>query len=220
MNKKNNKIFIILMGIIIVILAVLCILFATNKISFKEINNIGHKITEDENTLEQSEENNKSNQSDTVTNNSNFNSVGIDYDKFVEKMGNYALDYGFIKMDYIRYNSTSYNVGLTIDGKVIINFEKELNNISDISDIQTFSDSDGATLDDNSSLYILDNKGNLYKYTAKDYSEGLLQATKMEEYTNVSKIFAYYGRKINAGGCDSLVIESNNNYIKLKSFCV
>lgn len=218
MEKKNNKIAIILMGIIIVVLVILCILFATDKISFKENNVEKNKITENEDVLEQSEESNKSEQSDNVTNNSNFNSVGIDYDKFVEKIGNF--DYGFIKMDSINYNSTSYNVGLTIDGKVIINFEKEIENISNVSDIKSFSDSDGASLDDNSSLYILDKKGNLYKYTGKDYSEGILQATQIKEYSNVSKIITYYGRKKNAGGCDKLIIECNNNYIEIKSFCV
>ena len=41
MEKKNNKGIIILMGVIILILVVLCILFATNTITFnhKEIKN-------------------------------------------------------------------------------------------------------------------------------------------------------------------------------------
>ena len=41
MEKKNNKGIIILIGVIIIILAVLCVLFATNTITFnhKEIKN-------------------------------------------------------------------------------------------------------------------------------------------------------------------------------------
>ena len=49
MEKKSNKGIMILMGIIIVILAVLCILFATNTITFNH-QKIKNEIENQENT--------------------------------------------------------------------------------------------------------------------------------------------------------------------------
>ncbi len=200
----------------IIILAVLCVLFANDIITF---NNKGSAIEENvkNNTTTGKESDtskaNESNQTSNSTNNFNYNSVGIDYNKFTEKFGTPTI--GFVDMLSISFNSNSYNVGLKTDGKILINFEKEIENVVDVVDIKVFYDTEDQTDD----LYILDKLGNLYKYTAKDYQNGSSKATQLKEYNNVKKIFIYYTRKPNSGGCDRLVIDIDNKYEEIKYLC-
>lgn len=232
--KKNNNLIKVLMGVIILILGCLCVLFATgivpinsfntkNSISNKEKNNLNNNEKNNLNNKEKnssdSEQNENIVEKNTTANNDNtkYNSVGVDNDTFSQKIGDSNL--GFIKMMTIDNNGTSLFIGLTVSGKVMVDYDKEISNVSNVSDIVTFSDSDGPGVDDSTTLYILDSDGYLYSYTTKNYNAGILKADKLEKYSNVKKIFTYSTRSKNTGGCDKLIIDSNNDYIELKSFC-
>ena len=224
--KKNNNLIKVLMGVIILILGCLCVLFATGIVSinsFNTKNSISNKEKNNSNNNEKnssdSEQNENIVEKNTTANNDNtkYNSVGVDNDTFSQKIGDSNL--GFIKMMTIDNNGTSLFIGLTVSGKVMVDYDKEISNVSNVSDIVTFSDSDGPGVDDSTTLYILDSDGYLYSYTTKNYNAGILKADKLEKYSNVKKIFTYSTRSKNTGGCDKLIIDSNNDYIELKSFC-
>ena len=167
------------------------------------INRNENKVTEVENEeMEVKDETDK-------TENNTLNSVSIDYDKLVSKLG--KSDYSFIKME-----SIDYNASLSIDGNVIINFNENLDNIKDAKDIISFNDGDF----NSKSLYIIDSKGKLYKYTSDDYNNKIYIAEELKEYNDIEKIFIYYTRKKNAGGCDNLVVSNkNNDYQIVSSYC-
>lgn len=232
--KKNNNLIILLMVVIILILGCLCVLFATGIVSINSFNTKNSISNKEKNNLNNNEKNNLNNkeknssdseqnenivEKNTTANNDNtkYNSVGVDNDTFSQKIGDSNL--GFIKMMTIDNNGTSLFIGLTVSGKVMVDYDKEISNVSNVSDIVTFSDSDGPGVDDSTTLYILDSDGYLYSYTTKNYNAGILKADKLEKYSNVKKIFTYSTRSKNTGGCDKLIIDSNNDYIELKSFC-
>lgn len=217
--KRTNNLIILLMGVIILILGCLCVLFVTGIVSISSFN-VRNFISTKENS---SSDNTKDEEIESEKSNSNsekvkYNSVGIDNDIFSQKVGDSNL--GFIKMLTIDNNGESLFIGLTVSGKVMVDFDKEISNVSNVSDIITFSDSDGPGVDDSTTLYILDSDGYLYSYTTKNYNAGILEADKLEKYSNVKKIFTYSTRGKNTGGCDKLIIDSNNDYIEFKSFCV
>ena len=190
--RKKNKGLITLLLIIIIGLSILCYLLITDKVTVNLKPDNFHNLIKF-----------------TKDNSAN------DYKELVEKYGD-----GFIKMSIIENSENGYSVGLKENGEVIINFEDKIENIKEAINIEAFSDSDEPGADNNIVLYILDKNGDLFKYTAKDYKNKILTATKMEEYSNVERIFTYYSREKNKGGCDKLIIYSNNDYIELKSFCV
>ena len=153
--KKNNNLIILLMVIIILILGCLCVLFATGIVSINSFNTKNSISNKEKNNLNNNEKNSSDSEQNeniveknTTANNDNtkYNSVGVDNDTFSQKIGDSNL--GFIKMMTIDNNGTSLFIGLTVSGKVMVDYDKEISNVSNVSDIVTFSDSDGPGVDD------------------------------------------------------------------------
>ena len=191
--KKNNKGLIICLITIIVILLTLVILLSTGTINFKEQNentNDNHEIL-----------NNKDNE------NNNYDTKVYDELTKISK-----LDYNFIKSEY----TTDYSIGLSIDGKINVNFQNNISNISNAKDIALFS-----TPAPYPTLYIVTTNGDVYKYDFSNYESKNYNATKISEYSNIEKIITYRTRKANAGGCDFIIlVDKNNKYYKLDSSCL
>ena len=122
------------------------------------------------------------------------------------------LDYNFIKNEY----NSDYSVGLSIDGTININFENNISNISNAKDIVLFSSPAPKP-----TLYIVLTTGEVYKYDFTNYESKNYNATKINEYSNIEKIFTYRTRKANAGGCDIVIlVDKDNKYYNLDSSCV
>lgn len=122
------------------------------------------------------------------------------------------LDYNFIKSEY----TTDYSIGLSIDGKININFKNNISNISNAKDITLFSSPAPYP-----TLYIVTTTGDVYKYDFSNYESKNYNATKINEYSNIEKIITYRTRKENAGGCDYIIlVDKNNKYYNLDSSCV
>ena len=69
-------------------------------------------------------------------------------------------------------------------------------------------------------LFILTNKGEVYKYYLGVTKEATLSAEKLS-YSNVKKLVKYSTRKTNAGGCDYIVIvDKDDNYKSIQDFCI
>lgn len=121
-------------------------------------------------------------------------------------------DISIIKKD----GNLNYTFNLEIDGRININFLDHISNISDAKDIILFN-----APSSDSTLYILTKKGELYKYNTLNYESGNLEATKIDEYSNVERIISFERRRGNSGGCDYIIlIDKNGKYSELDSFCV
>ena len=121
-------------------------------------------------------------------------------------------DYNFLKQE----GTTDYTFNLSIDGKININFENEITNISNAKDIMLF-----VTPSTDYNLYILTTNGDIYKYNTSSYKSKDYNAIKVNGYSNIERMITYNTRKAHAGGCDYIVlIDNNNKYYKLDSSCV
>lgn len=191
-KHKNSKGVIALLVMIIIVLLALIVLMATGTVNFKSLNT----TTDNQNT---SNENN--------ANNSN-NGFTINVDE-LNKFG--KSDYNIIKDAY----NSDYSFKLLTDGRININFENYISNISNAKDIKLFSSS---SLD--STLYILTSNGDIYKYETSNYKSNNYSATKIDKYSNIKQMITYQTRKEFAGGCDYIIlIDNNGKYYELDSFC-
>ena len=121
-------------------------------------------------------------------------------------------DYNFVRGDA----DSNYSVNVLASGKVIINFEHYIANISNAKDLVVFS---GPGAD--SIVYILTADGNIYKYNLADVASKKFGVAKVSGYSNIKRILRYKTRKVNAGGCDYVVlIDEDGKYYKLDSYCV
>ena len=204
-NQKNSKGVITLLVIIIIILLALVILMATGTISFKS--------TTTTNNQQSSANNNVNDTQDTsnedTTNNTSTDEFTINVDELTKIS---KSDYNFLKQD----GTSDYTFNLSIDGKININFENEIANISNAKDIMLF-----VTPSTDYNLYILTTDGDIYKYNTSSYKSKDYNAVKVNEYSNIKRMITYNTRKAHAGGCDYIVlIDNNNKYYKLDSSCV
>ena len=121
-------------------------------------------------------------------------------------------DFNIIKLQ----SNGSHSFALDVNGKVFVDFDNSIDNVIEASDIVLFSANS-----DESVLYILNTLGELYKYDILNIENGDFSATKVSEYSNISKIITYGTRKSNAGGCDFIIlVDSDGKYYELDSFCV
>ena len=121
-------------------------------------------------------------------------------------------DFNIIKLQ----SSGSHSFALDVNGKVIVDFDKTIDNVFDVKDIVLFS-----TSLDESFLYILTKSGELYKYDILNIENSEFAASKVEEYSNIERIMTYDTRKANAGGCSFIIlVDSDSKYYELNSFCV
>lgn len=200
-NQKNNKGVIALLIVIIVILSVLCVLFATGKISLKSNELDNNEINENIN-----DDNKVENDVEEIVKNQN---ISINKDELT-KFG--KSDYNIIKEVY----NSEYSFKLDINGRININFETYVSNVSNAKDLLLFSPPSPHSI-----LYILATNGDVYQYETSSYETKNYDATKIEQYSNIVQIINYKTRKANAGGCDYVIlVDENGKYFKLDSFCI
>ena len=135
------------------------------------------------------------------------------YEVSAEELSRFGeSDFNIIKLQ----SSGSHSFALDVNGKVIVDFDKSIDNVFDVKDIVLFS-----TSLDESFLYILTKSGELYKYDILNIENSEFAASKVEEYSNIEKIMTYDTRKANAGGCSFIIlVDSDSKYYELNSFCV
>jgi len=121
-------------------------------------------------------------------------------------------DYNIIK----DVNVEDYSFKLEANGKININFKNYISNISNAKDIILYSSPSTEQI-----LYVLTNDGDVYQYNTSDYESSNYTATKVNEYSNIKYMITYQTRKANAGGCNYIIlIDNNDKYYKLNSYCV
>lgn len=121
--------------------------------------------------------------------------------------------YNYVYGDY----DSMHSANILADGKVLIDFNNYIANISYAKDLIMFNGPTGNP----GFVYILATDGNVYKYDLTNVSKSEFNATKLDDYSNIKNIIRYKTRKANAGGCDYLVIiDSNDKYYVLDSYCV
>ena len=144
-----------------------------------------------------------------LTNNQETITDNLDYDELA-KIG--SSDYNYVYGDY----NSEHSVNILANGKVLLDFNKHISNISSAKDLILFS---GPGVD--SMVYILTTEGDVYQYALSNISAKKFSATKLDEYSNIQRIVRYKTRKANAGGCDYVVlIDNKGKYYSLDSFCV
>lgn len=195
-SQKGSKGVMILLIVIIVVLLV--VLMATGIVSFKSSTTATNN--------QQTSQNNNDNTSGNNTSNNDF-TISVDE---LSKFG--KSDYNILKDVY----TSDYSFKLLTDGRISINFENDISNISNAKDIKLFNPPSS-----NSTLYILTSTGDIYKYETSSYKLNDYSAIKVDEYSNIQQMITYQTRKENAGGCDYVIlIDNNEKYYELDSFCV
>ena len=221
-NQKNNKGVIVLLVVIIVILSVLCILFATRTIDFKSKDASDNEIKENINDNNAGSNDDNSN----VINNTkdeiikkhfyDVNDLSVkalpEYQVFadISKNSNVfeTVDYGFEK-DYRADLDISGNVSVLKYGKS----ENEKNisgklNVTGVIDIIQFN---LPSMESNQLLYLLTDDGNVYYYRIGDVENNNFNVTKVENVSNVKKLFISSFSKVNAGGSWALFAITDND---------
>ncbi len=195
-KEKSKSGLVALLLIIILALITLIILAATDRINLKNIISDGEKTDTCDCTSHVSEC-------------PSDNMDSIDYQELAKIS---KMDYNFVKGEY----SNDYSVNILSDGKVLVNFNNYISNISNAKDLILFSGPGGDDL-----VYILATDGNLYKYNLANVNSKNFEATKLDEYTNIKQMVRYKTRKANAGGCDYvIVIDNDGKYQSIDSYCV
>ncbi len=101
-------------------------------------------------------------------------------------------------------------ISLLSNGKVVFDLDREITNVDGATSIEV--------LDKN--LYILTNKGEVYKYYLGVTREATMKAEKLD-YSNIKQMINYSTRKTNAGGCDYIVlVDKDDNYKSIVEFCI
>lgn len=219
MEKKNNSLVIVLMGVIIVIiviLAVLCVLFTTGKISFNT-----NEIENNETANTEKNEENNSNENNDNTQDKEKNNEKLFYDVNELKLkidDNYKVFEDITKnrneIEEIRIGNGDYYASLYLNGDVNVRayindkWNSSLLNIHRIVDIIEFS----IPAENNEQLmYLLDENGNVYSYKFGNINNNNYDVTKIESVSNVKKLFISRYSKINAGGSWALFAITENN---------
>ncbi len=121
-------------------------------------------------------------------------------------------DYNFVNTD----SDNSNSVNVLSNGKVFVNYDYYIENITNAKDIVLFS-----TPSDDSILYILTTDGNVYKYSLADAKNKMFEAAKIDKYSDIKQIFRYETRRSNAGGCSHVIlVDKDGKYYSLDSYCV
>lgn len=202
-NEKSKNIIIALLVLIIIVLVVLVVLFANDTISFNS-----NKI--DTNSTQKNEDNAGANNIDS--NNLEYNGEDVS-DGEVEQI--YISRTDSIELDYDFY------IIMTLSGKVKVTATDEngnsstdyLTNISNVIDIIHFPVQD---FPEDQLVYILLANGDVYYYKVGDSIDKNYTAVKVENVSNVKKLFIYSKGKANAGGSLELIaVTEENKFVSL-----
>lgn len=211
-KEKSNKKVIALLIIIIVILLVLCILFATETISFKsnQPNNENNKPSE--NIADNIDDNNTTVENTTQKYFYNVEELNVktlsEYPNFSDISENTNI------VEKIDFGYDEYEATLDLSGNVNIirhseTEETNINlNISGVIDIIHFS---VPSVETEQLLYLLTDNGDVYYYKIKNVEENNYNVTKVENVSDVKKIFISNSSKENAGSSWALFAITNNN---------
>ena len=211
-KEKSNKKVIALLIIIIVILLVLCILFATETISFKsnQPNNENNKPSE--NITDNIDDNNTTVENTTQKYFYNVEELNVktlsEYSNFSDISENTNI------VEKIDFGYDEYEATLDLSGNVNIirhseTEETNINlNISGVIDIIHFS---VPSVETEQLLYLLTDNGDVYYYKIKNVEENNYNVTKVENVSDVKKIFISNSSKENAGSSWALFAITNNN---------
>jgi len=215
MKKNNIKFFVFI--IIIVILSVLCVLFATDIIKLSN-NYKDEDINEvDNNVIDETDNKMEDSLIDIDNLKTNISDLSQAYVKEI-KINDTTNELG--------YEARDFYVKLKLDGKVSLstmfhgdnyskNSEKDLN-INNVIDIVEFSVADVAR---KQMVYFLTSSGDVYYYTVGDSINGDYEVKKVNEVSKVKKIFLYnYPAQPNTGGTWAIfAINENNECIELNN---
>lgn len=211
-KEKSNKKVIALLIIIIVILLVLCILFATETISFKsnQPNNENNKPSE--NITDNIDDNNTTVENTTQKYFYNVEELNVktlsEYPNFSDISENTNI------VEKIDFGYDEYEATLDLSGNVNIirhseTEETNINlNISGVIDIIHFS---VPSVETEQLLYLLTDNGDVYYYKIKNVEENNYNVTKVENVSDVKKIFISNSSKENAGSSWALFAITDNN---------
>lgn len=191
-NQKSYNLIITLLVVVVVMLLTSIILLSTGVIGFKSSCNQSNGQTS----------------SDSSAYVSDFK---VDVNKLAELYG--TSDYNILKRGNFDINTP---IVLLTDGRIMINFEDYISNISNAKDILVFAPPGPSYI-----LYILTEDGDIYSYSSEEYENGNYVAVKDERFSNIKNIITYTVGKANAGGSTYFVaIDSNDEYYKINSFGV
>lgn len=213
MEKNNNKGVVALLIVIIAILVALCILFATDTISFNS------NTTNDNKQISENKEINDNNVTNSSTNTQNeeityFYNVS---DLNVKALNNYSIFSDITNNSNVVESiqeGTKYYADLYLTGQVNIRTYKNDKwikgnlNITNVIDIIEFS---VPAEESEQLLYLLTDKGDVYSYKFGEVDNNNFNANKVENVSNVKKLFISHFSKENAGGSWALFAITNNN---------
>ena len=208
-NQKNNKGVIVFLTILVIVLTVLCVLFATGTIDLS-------------NKVKTNDTSNNSNQETTIKYFYNVKDLKVkalpEYQVFADISKNTnvveKVDFGLEK-DCAAFLDLSGNV-------TVQKYSKSANdkgisgklNVTGVIDVVQFNI---PAMEADQLLYLLTDNGNVYYYRIGDIEKNSFNATKVENVSNVKKIFISNYSKANAGGSWALfAITGNNDCVMIK----
>ena len=208
MNENKNNTIIILLIIVIAILSTLLILTMTGTLNLnnKETNK---NLNNTQNNEVMTEE--KTSQEIIDINKLNYNNKDISQATTEE-----------FYINGVDGNNYSYTISLLLSGKLKIGTynnnianDDYISNVNNIIDIIKYSIPGQP---EEQLIYMLDNNGDVYYYRVGDSIEKKYTATKVDNVSNVKKLFLYSASKPNAGARWELVaITNENECIMIKS---
>lgn len=208
MNENKNNTIIILLIIVIVILSTLLILTMTGTLNFNN---------------KETNENTSNTQNNEIAKEETTNEKIIDINKL--NYDNKDISQATTEEFYISGvdgNSYSYTISLLLSGKLKIvtynNNESNENYITNVNNIIDIIKYNIPGQPEEQLIYMLDNNGDVYYYKVGDSIEKKHTATKVDNISNVKKLFLYSASKPNAGARWELVaITNDNECIMIKS---
>ena len=231
MEKKNNSLVIILMGVIIVILAVLCVLFATDTINLKSNksnNSTNSNIIDDSNLINNSETENNDNSSENnngegevVESNSNkfdINNIETELTD-IEKSEIDRIDV-FDFGEGVNYTARDYHAYLYLNGDVLLSnvvhgTGETSQNYLEIHNVKEMIKFEIAGVSSIQMIYFLTNDGYVYSYTVGDSINNNFKPQKVENIKNATKLFIHHKFKKNAGGSWSICALIDNKKVEV-----
>ena len=210
--EKNNRMVIILMGIIIVILVVLCILFATGKITFTS------KTTDEEKSSLNALDNKKVDDTEYGDDLIKLDDIETD----LESLGSATVNSINITGND---DLSDFVVTLKLNGEVSILTvsNKDGNNVTnnlELKNIKEMVEFPVAGLSTEQMVYFLTSTGDVYSYVVGESINNNFTPQKVENVSKVKKLFVYHypvAKKNTGGSWAMFALDSDNKLVKLNS---
>ena len=211
--EKNNRMVIILMGIIIVILVVACVLFATGKITFTS------KTIDAENSSLNALDNKKVDGTEYGDDSIKLDDIETD----LENLGSATVN--SINIISGSDDLSDFIVTLKLNGEVSVLTvsNKDGNNITnnlELKNIKEMIKFPVAGLSTEQMVYFLTFTGDVYSYVVGESINNNFTPQKVENVSKVKKLFVYHypAAKKNAGGSWAMfALDSDDKLVKLNS---